>query len=254
MTNVTSGSLFPDHFSAVAEAYARHRPVYPAELFAWLAGLPRRRRRAWDCGTGSGQAAVALAERFAQVVASDASPAQLARARRHPRVRYRAATGEAPALPDAAVDLVTVAQAVHWFDPARFWPEVRRVLAAGGAVAVWTYDVARVDPEVDAVVERYYRLLEPYWPPERALVEGAYRDLPFPFEEVAAPAFDMRAAWDLPRFAGYLATWSAARRWSVAHGGPAALDGMAGDLAAAWGAPERRRTVTWPLTVRAGRP
>jgi SAM-dependent methyltransferase len=187
-------------------------------------------------------------------VASDASLAQLARARRHPRVRYRAATGEAAALPAAAADLVTVAQAVHWFDPSRFWPEVRRVLAAGGAVAVWTYDLARVDPAVDAVVERYYRLLGPYWPPERALVEGAYRDLRFPFDEVASPAFEMRAAWDLARLAGYLATWSAARQWSAAHGGAAALDEVAGDLAAAWGAPQRRRTVTWPLTVRAGRP
>ena len=223
-------------------------------MFAWLAALPRRRRRAWDCGTGSGQAAVALAGRFDEVVASDASAAQLARARRHPRVRYRAATGEASALPDGAADLVTVAQAVHWFDAERFWPEVRRVLTPGGAVAVWTYELALVDPAVDAVVERYYRRVGPYWPPQRALVESAYRDLPFPFEEVVTPAFEMRAEWELERFAGYLATWSAARRWSAAHGGAEALAELAPELARAWGGPGRRRTVTWPLTVRAGRP
>ena len=253
MTNVTSGASFPDHFSAVAAGYARHRPTYPEELFAWLATLPRRRRRAWDCGTGSGQAAVALAGWFEAVEATDAAPAQLARARPHPRVRYRAAAGEASGLADASVDLVTVAQAVHWFDHARFWPEVRRVLAPGGAVAVWTYDLARVSPAVDAVVDRYYRLLDAWWPPQRALVEGAYRGLPFPFAELAPPAFAMRAEWDLERFAGYLATWSAARRWSAAHGGSDAIDEVAAALRAAWGHSGRTRTVTWPLTVRAGR-
>ena len=269
MTNVISGTGsgptdaggFADHFSALADRYARYRPRYPAELFAWLATLPigprpggRLQTRAWDCGTGSGQAAVALAGHFDVVVATDAAPAQLARATPHPRVAYRAALGEASGLPDGWADLVTVAQAVHWFDHGRFWPEVRRVLAPGGAVAVWTYDLARVDPAVDAVVEHYYReVVGAYWPPQRKLVEGGYRELRFPFAEVAPPALSMRAEWDLEHFHGFLGTWSAGRAWSEAHGGADPLAEIAGDLGAAWGAPARRRSVTWPLAIRAGR-
>lgn len=245
---------FPDHFSAVAGAYARHRPTYPAALFDWLAALPAARRHAWDCGTGSGQAAVELAARFERVTATDASGEQLARAAPHPRVTYRLAPAEESGVAGGAVDLVTVAQAVHWFDLERFWPEVRRVLAPGGAVAVWTYDLFTVTPRFDAVVRRLYDdVVGPYWPPEREMVDNAYRDLDFPFAEVAAPRFEMTAAWDLDRVEGYLRTWSASKRWAEAHGGRDPLAEAAAELAAAWGERARVRRVSWTLTVRAGR-
>ncbi|HUO86644.1 MAG TPA: class I SAM-dependent methyltransferase [Thermoanaerobaculia bacterium] len=246
---------FHDHFSPLAERYAAARPSYPPELFTWLADLSARRERAWDVGTGSGQAAVALAEHFAEIVASDAAAAQIAQARPHPRVRYRVAAAEASGLEVGSVDLVTAAQAAHWFDLGRFYAEVRRVLAPGGAVALWTYHGVTLAPAVDRVVERYYRdVVGPFWPAERAAVEDGYRSLPFPFAEVAAPTFEIRQRWDLGRFAAYLATWSASRHWSDAHGGADPLAEIAEDLAAVWGDARRRREVRWPLALRVGRP
>lgn len=245
---------FPDHFSPLAARYAAVRPTYPAELFDWLATLPARRGRAWDVGTGSGQAAVALGERFAEVIATDAAEAQLAEAAPHPRVRYRRAAAEESRLDDASVDLVTVAQAVHWFELDRFYAEVRRVLAPGGAVAVWCYLGVNLSAAIDRVVAHYYHdVVGPYWPPERAAVEDAYRSLPFPFAEIPAPAFRIRQRWDLARFAGYLGTWSASRHWSDAHGGADPLAEIAADLAAAWGDAGEEREIVWPLGLRAGR-
>ena len=70
-----------DHFSAHAQNYARFRPTYPTELFAWLASQSPGHRLAWDCGTGNGQAALGLADHFVHVHATDLSPQQLAQAR-----------------------------------------------------------------------------------------------------------------------------------------------------------------------------
>ncbi len=252
---MAAGDLpFPDHFSSVAASYARFRPDYPPALFAWVAGLPARRRRAWDCGTGNGQAAHGLAAWFREVVATDPSREQLARARPHPGVVFRPGRAEASGLPAASVDLVAAAQAAHWFDPAGFAAEVRRVLAPGGAVAVWVYERVRVDAAVDRVVDRYYHdVVGPFWPPQRRRVEAGYQDLPFPFREVPAPPFEIRVRWTFARFAGYLATWSAARRWSEAHGGDP-VDAVRDELLAAWGGAERVRRASWRLRVRAGVP
>ncbi|HEX2164534.1 MAG TPA: class I SAM-dependent methyltransferase [Thermoanaerobaculia bacterium] len=255
MTTDPVAPAFADHFSPLAARYAAVRPTYPAELFDWLAALPARRERAWDAGTGSGQAAVALAERFAEVIATDASDAQLAQAAPHPRVSYRRAVAEESELADGSIDLVTVAQAVHWFDLDRFWPEVRRVLAPGGAVAVWSYLGVTLGPELDRVIARFYRdVVGPWWPPERAAVEDGYRSLPFPFAEIEPPPFEIRLRWDLARFAGYLGTWSASRHWSDAHGGADPVAEIAADLAAAWGDPAVEREIVWPIGLRAGRP
>lgn len=247
---------FKDHFSGHAADYAAFRPRYPAELFQWAAGLPAARGLAWDCATGNGQAAVALAEHFPRVVATDASAAQIAHAEPHPRVEYRVAlaeAGEASGLPDAAVDLVTVAQALHWFDFDRFYAEVRRVLAPGGALAVWSYDLARVAPAVDALIDRLARdVVGPWWPPERRWVDERYRTLPFPFAEVAAPPCHLEERWDLPRLLAYLRTWSSVTRLRAATGRDAVAEAE-GELAAAWGDPARPREIRWPLSVRAGR-
>lgn len=245
---------FRDHFAPVANAYADFRPSYPAALFDWLAEIAPGRELAWDCACGSGQASVDLAARFRRVVATDASAAQLAGAAAHPRVDYRAAPAEASGLADAAVDLITVAQALHWFDRPRFYAEARRALKPGGLLAVWTYGVQTFDDaQVNAHVQHFYReVVGPYWPPERALVETGYRTLDFPFEELAVPAFAMTADWPLARLLGYFRSWSATGRYIQATGtDPVAA--LAERLAPAWGDPATARTVTWPLAVRAGR-
>ena len=139
---------FKDLFSGHAGVYAQARPDYPPALFEWLARQCAGRGLVWDAGCGNGQASVALAAHFDRVVASDPSAAQIAQAGAHPHVEYRVEAAEAPSLPDASVDLVTVAQAYHWFDHERFHAQVRRVAKPGAVIAVWTYGLSTVTPDV----------------------------------------------------------------------------------------------------------
>lgn len=244
---------FKDHFSGHATAYARYRPDYPAELFAYLASLTPRREVALDCATGSGQAAVGLADHFSLVVASDGSVSQLQSAQQHPHVAYVGNLAEQPALRDASVDLVVAAQAAHWFDHERFYPEAKRVLNKGGAVALWTYGLANVEPQVDAIVHQFYSdIVGSYWPPERRWVESAYRDLPFPLQEVSAPAFQLHLQWDLDSLIGYIGTWSAVQRYQRATGEDP-LPALRAEIAPFWPSPVEAKAVTWPLHLRVGR-
>lgn len=242
-----------DHFSRQAAQYRANRPSYPPELFAFLASVAPAWQLALDCATGNGQAALDLAGHFAQVIASDLSPAQLSHRHLHPRVRYVAATAEQLPIADGCVDLVTVAQALHWLDLPTFYAQVRRVGRPGAIVAAWTYGLMRVAPGIDRVVSRLYTdVVGPYWPPERALVESGYRDLPFPFETIPAPPFALRADWTLERLLGYLASWSAVQRFQEATGQDP-LDLVRAELASAWGDPAATRPIEWPLELRVGR-
>lgn len=243
---------FPDHFSSVAADYARFRPRYPAALLRYLADLALGRSLAWDCATGNGQAAVGLAELFDRVVATDASADQVAHAIPHPKVEYRVARAEACGLPPASVDLVTVAQALHWFDLDAFYAEVRRVLGPGGVLAVWCYGRFEADnPQVVAALERFYHeTVGPYWPAERRLVEEGYRSLPFPFAELAPPAFEMTGELPLGGLAGHLGTWSAVKRFREATGRDP-LPELLEEFAAA--EPAGTYRVRWPIALRVGR-
>jgi SAM-dependent methyltransferase len=243
---------FKDHFSGHAGSYARYRPDYPSELFDYLASLTPRHEVALDCATGSGQAAVGLARHFNCVIGSDGSVAQLRNAQAHPRVAYLANLAEQPALRDGSVDLAAAAQAAHWFDHERFHPEMRRVLRADGVLALWTYGLAFVAPAIDAVVAHFYEeVVGPYWPPERRHVENAYRDLPFPWHESAAPQFQLRLDWDLDDFIGYVGTWSAVQRYTKVSGTDP-LPVLRAEIAPLWDCGQRQ--VVWPLHLKVGRP
>lgn len=244
---------FKDHFSGHAADYAQARPRYPEALFAWLAAQCPGHALAWDAGCGNGQAAVALAQHFARVIATDPSAEQVAQAKAHPRVEYRVEPAEAPTLDDGSVDLVTVAQAFHWFDHARFNAAVQRVARPGAVVALWSYGLSRVAPEVDAVYHALYDgLLGPYWTPERQHVEDGYATLTFPYEAIEAPAFEMALSWTLPQYLAYLRTWSASQRHRRETGRDAVAQ-VAEEMAAAWGDPAQVRTVRWPIAGRVGR-
>ena len=241
------------HFGAVAADYARHRPTYPDALFDWLAGVAPAREHALDCGTGNGQAAVALAARFARVTATDLSAGQLAHAPALARVTWRVAPAESSGLPDASCDLVTVAQALHWFDLVAFGREVRRVLVPGGVVAAWSYGLFTCEPSIDALVlELYHDVVGPYWQPGREHVENGYRDLPLPGVPLGAPPFAIVRRWTLDALVGYLGTWSAVHRYRAARDAdPIAV--VADRLRAAWGDPATERELRWPLVVKASR-
>jgi SAM-dependent methyltransferase len=241
-----------DLFSLKSSDYARFRPTYPPALFAWLAEVAPARAVAVDIGAGSGQASVPIAAWFDRVVAIEPSDAQLANAPAHPRIEYRAAAAEATGLDGGIADLLTVAQAFHWLDHARFFAEVRRVVHPGGVLAVWCYNLARITPEIDAIVHELAEVrLGPYWEPERRLVELEYRTVEFPFNELAAPAFAMELTWTLEHLVGYLGTWSPLRPYVARHGEDP-IEAILPALARAWGGPVERR-VSWPLAVRAFR-
>lgn len=243
---------FPDHFSAVAADYARFRPRYPADLLRYVAGLAPSRTLAWDCATGNGQAALGLAEFFDQVIATDASADQVAHAIPHAKVEYRVARAESSGLPSGSVDLVTVAQALHWFDLDVFYAEVRRVLGPRGVFAAWCYGRFEADnPRVRAALDRFYHeTVGPYWPAERRLVEEGYRSLPFPFEEISPPSFEMTADLPLTGLAGHLGTWSAVKRFREATGVDP-LPELLKEFEAA--EPTGIYRVRWPISLRVGR-
>ncbi len=240
---------FKDHFSGHASEYARYRPSYPDALFDHFAAESPRTALAWDCATGNGQAAVRLAERFDKVVATDASAEQIRSAIPHPEVEYRVAPAEASGLDAASVDLVTVGQALHWFDLERFFAETERVLTCGGVLAAWSYGLCTVTESVDALVHELYEpIVGEFWPPERRIVEAGYADVDFPGSELDVPSFDMTLTWTAADMLGYLRTWSACKRYEQAHGDdPVSM--ISPKLVDAWGAGER--TVRWPLVVRA---
>lgn len=241
-----------DHFSTQSADYAKYRPTYPAELFAWLASVCAERNLAWDCACGSGQATIGIAAHFKSVIATDLSRAQLDHAPVSSKIEWRVAQAETSGMETSVVDLVTVAQALHWFDLARFWAEAKRTLKPNGIVAVWSYGVFEVEnPQINAICDHFYRVtVGDFWPPERRIVEAGYSSLEFPFVEIPAPTFHLQVDWSLEQLLGYFASWSATTRYRQARG----VDPIS-DLHALL-APHFTATpirVRWPLSLRVGR-
>ncbi|MGP9689680.1 class I SAM-dependent methyltransferase [Psychrobacter sp. AOP22-C1-C5] len=243
---------FKDHFSKGSENYAAYRPSYPTDLVDELADLCPTQSRVLDCGCGTGQLSVLLAKRFAEVIATDASSAQIAKAKQKDNVIYRTALAEQSGLADASVDLITVAQAAHWLDLDKFYKEVARVAKPNGILALITYGVLHVEGAVDTLVQEfYYQTIAPYWPAERRHVEDGYQSLPFPFTEIKVPAVTMQEFWNLDELMGYFNTWSAVKEAKKVLGfNP--VDQLRITLLPEWGNPDSKKKVSWPLSIRAG--
>jgi SAM-dependent methyltransferase len=243
---------FKDYFSEQSDAYAKYRPRYPAALFEYLATLTKQRERAWDCATGNGQAALGLAPFFTEIIATDASPSQLQSAVPHEKINYRVAPAEQTDIEAGSVDLVMVAQALHWFALDAFYAEVRRVLKPRGVLAVSAYNLLEIEPEIDAKINVfYYETVGPYWPPERRLLEDGYKSLAFPFRELSPPQIRLEADWNLTELAGYLRTWSATKQFIKARGFDPVTN-LTNELRAVWNTPEKSKHVRWPLSMRVG--
>ena len=242
-----------DHFSRQAAEYAKFRPDYPEALFDWLAGHVPAHELAWDVGCGNGQASVPLASRFARVVATDRSLAQIDQASRHRNIEYHTAPCENSGLMEATCDIVTVGQAIHWFNFDNFYTEVRRVLKPGALLAAWTYTLLRGEPAINAVIERFYvDVLGPWWPPERRWVEAGYVGMPFPFEKLTTPEFEIRRQWTLNDLTNYIGTWSAVERCRENTGSDPTLE-LFDRLRPHWGSsPDTLREIIWPIAMVAG--
>jgi ubiquinone/menaquinone biosynthesis C-methylase UbiE len=242
-----------DHFSSISSGYSAFRPRYPRALFEFLASTTPRHRLAWDCGAGSGQATVDLADFFEHVIGSDVSVQQIVRAPKHGRIDWLVSRAEFAPLAPRSVDLITVAQALHWFDHSRFNAEVRRVAALGASISAWTYAAPRMDGPVGEVLRRFmFETLGPYWPPERRYVDDEYRSIPFPFDRTPAPSLMLEEHWNLAQVVGYMRTWSASTRYHAAHNDDPVTP-VEGELGAVWGDAAQPRGISWPLIVIAGR-
>ena len=202
-------SSFKDYFSLQAADYAKYRPLYPEALFKTLADLSPSYQCAWDCATGNGQAAVSLARIFAKVYATDPSQSQLTYARAHPRIKYSCVPAESPGLAAESCDLITVAQAIHWFQLDVFYKNVQKILKPNGILAFWSYGGPKVNTEIDQWIVDFNKTLKPFAAPELKLVDDKYRTLQFPFDELESPDFEMKIRWTRKEYFGHLFTWSA---------------------------------------------
>ena len=240
-------------FSGHSREYAEFRPRYPAAIVDYLADIAPRTGIAWEAGCGSGQFSIPLASRFDRVIATDASAEQIGHASPHPKVEYRVARAEASGLLDGVADIAVAAQAAHWFELDGYYGEVRRVTKPDAVIALVTYGGTRIDDVIDPIVERFYsQTVGPYWAPERLHVEAGYQSLPFPFEPIPAPAFEISAEWTAEQLLGYIETWSASRALLRAEG-PDKTDAFRRELADAWANGPPVRIVRWPVGLRVGR-
>lgn len=243
---------FKDYFSSKSDAYANYRPKYPRELAEELAKLCRAKGTALDCGCGSGQLSVLLADYFDAVIATDASSKQIESAEQHSKIIYKVAPAEEIPLPDNSVDIVTIAQAAHWIDLKKFYAEAKRVLKTDGVLALVSYQNATLEnPICNAIIANFYgNTLDKYWPPERKHVESGYQTLDFPFQEITFPQLYIETEWNFYQLFGYLTTWSAFKAFEAA-GGAEDITAFKEKLIEAWGNLESRKEMRWPLSVRA---
>lgn len=209
-----SQSSHKDLFSKQANVYAAFRPTYPKELYEFIFSKLKTRRKAWDCATGNGQVAGYLADHFDEVYATDISEQQLGNAIKKHNIIYSVSPGEQTTFEDHQFDLITVAQALHWFDRVKFYDEAMRVGKEGSLLAIWGYGLLYIQPDIDAVIMNFYNnVVGPYWDEARRLVEDEYRSLSFPFQEIESPGFNITSTWTLNHLAGYLESWSATQKY-----------------------------------------
>jgi ubiquinone/menaquinone biosynthesis C-methylase UbiE len=208
-----------DLFSKQASSYAKYRPTYPQELFKEILSFVSKRGLAWDCATGNGQAARALAPYFEKVYATDLSQEQIQQALADPKIEYSVAPAEQTPFADHSFDLITVAQAYHWFDFAAFEREVRRVAKPGAVIAIWCYGLAVCeDPAVDALFKDFYaNKMGPYWDKERRYVEEDYATIPFAYDDIHIKNFNIGSSWSREDLLGFLSTWSSVQHYIRAH-------------------------------------
>ncbi|MEO6289717.1 MAG: class I SAM-dependent methyltransferase [Ginsengibacter sp.] len=241
-----------DNFSKQADNYSKFRPGYPQELFDFLISLVPEQKTAWDCGTGNGQVALKLSEYFEVVHASDISANQLANAMNKDNIYYSLASAEETSYAANKFDLVTVGQAIHWFNFDRFYKEANRILKTGGYIPVFGYNILQIDKETDKIITDFYKnVTGPYWDDERKYVDENYATITFPFNEIKAPALSGKYHWTLEQVTGYLHTWSGVQHY-IKKNNNNPVNPLRDKLSHAWGN-TLEKEVSFPIFMRVGR-
>lgn len=247
-------STFKDNFSKQAEVYVKFRPTYPKELFEFLHGLTAEHQLAWDCGTGNGQSAIKLTNYYEKVYATDPSQEQIKNAIPHDRIVYEVENAESPsALVDNSVDLITVAQAVHWFDFEKFYGQVKRVSKKNGIISVWAYGIPTINEELDSIIKDFHdNIVGEFWLPENKLIEKEYSTIPFPFDKVKTPDFFIQKQVTLSETVGHLRTWSATQKYIDKYN-ENPLERLSQKLKEHWNDIETEKKITWKLILKVGK-
>lgn len=241
-------------FSQSSGQYAKHRPRYPEELFAYLNEICTGHDLAWDCATGTGQAAVSLSNYFKKVEATDISKEQIKNAIGNPKVSYSVSPAEQTSFGSESFDVVTVATAIHWFDQQKFFEEVNRVLKPAGVFAIWAYGFFEIEPEIDKIIfEELLKPIDIFWAEGNRQVMNGYKDLVMPFVEIHTnPSFNIHLEWDRNQLLAYLGTWSAVKRY-LAEVGTNPLERLEEKLNSVWGEASLIKPVRMPIAFRASR-
>jgi ubiquinone/menaquinone biosynthesis C-methylase UbiE len=243
-----------DYFSEQANRYLAYRPPYPDSLFKYLASICSHTETVWDCATGNGQAAVVLADYFERVIATDISEAQLKSAMLRQNITYLAASAEYSRLPTESVDLITVAQALHWFNLPTFYKDVVRIAKPNSIIAAWCYANSYISDEIDTMVASFYKrlLTDEVITPQRKYVSEQYKTISFPFEKIQTPDFEMSEKWTCERFIGYLRTWPGVKDYYDKYNKDIVAE-IYPRLKKIWGSCENEREIRWPLYLLVGR-
>ena len=240
-----------DNFSKLSQQYAQFRPQYPAEVFEYISSLVSNHETAWDCATGNGQVAKGLATYFNQVMATDISEQQIRHAHLADNIQYSLAPAEHTSFPANTFDLITVGQAIHWFDFSAFYAEAKRTAKNNSHLVILGYDLIRVDDAFNKIIHHYYEeVLKGFWDPERIYVDERYQTIPFPFKEIHPPQFQLRLDWTAEQFLGYLGTWSAAQHY-LDHHHRHPVEEIKNDLFHLW-KNDQIKPVVFPILLRPG--
>jgi len=244
--------MLKDNFSNQSGLYAKYRPTYPPALYSFLISLVEQKQVAWDCGTGNGQVAIILSNFFEKVCATDISEQQIKNAAQKENIFYSISRAENTSFADSSFDLITVAQAIHWFDFDLFYKEVKRIIKPNGVLAVIGYGLIRIDGDTNQIIDHFYQhIIGPFWDKERRYIDENYQTIPFPFEEISAPVFSNSFDWTLEELLGYLETWSAVQHYMKANDkNPVSF--IENELQKIW-LPGTSKKVQFPILLRVAR-
>ena len=241
-----------DNFSNNSADYARFRPTYPTAVFRHILQYVANRDNAWDCATGNGQSAKELAAYFTSVYATDISANQLKNAIQKDNINYKLEPAEHTSFPDNLFDLVTVAQAIHWFNFDEFYKEVKRTSKETGILAVIGYGNFETGGELNDVIKHFYnKVVGPYWDTERKYIDESYRTIPFPFTELKPIALEQEYEWTFEQLTGYLNTWSAVQHY-IKSNNEKPVNAFSNELKKAWGE-EKSKAFSFPILMRIGK-